>query len=61
MNWSFGSSARAFNVADSDAGKIAKNAEQIEQPNDDGDENHDVHDFLNAGLHRNVTVYEPKQ
>ena len=52
---------RPLNPWHADIAAVIQNAERIQQPNDDADHDHDVENFFDLAVHRDVTVDQPEQ
>jgi hypothetical protein len=47
-------------IPDTDCGNVSYHSENTQQPNNDGNDDHDIEDFLDGGLHRDVGVDQPE-
>src|SRR5450432_4484775 len=49
------------NLRDTDIAAMAENAKNGQQPHDDADYNHDVENFFNFPVHRDIGIDQPEQ
>jgi hypothetical protein len=47
-------------IPDTDCGEVSYYPEKTQQPNDDSNDDHDIENFLDGGLHRDIVVNQPE-